>query len=171
MKDFLELAKQRYSVRGFDGRDIPEEDIAKILEAARLAPTGVNYQPIKIWVFKSEKARSDLLSCTKMKFIEPAKVIFAVGALPSQAWVRPYDGKNFGDVDASIVITHMLLEIADLGYGSTWIGHFDVNRLAELYPETKDYSMIWLVPVSGIAMEPSERHSVRKELSELSEEL
>ncbi|MBR5091230.1 MAG: nitroreductase family protein [Ruminiclostridium sp.] len=171
MKDFLELAKARYSVRGFDGRDIPEEDINKIIEAGIAAPTAVNYQPIKIWAFRSEEARAKLISCTGMKFIEPAKVIFAVGADPAQAWTRPSDKKSFADVDAAIVITHMLLEIHDLGYGSTWIGHFDVNALGELFPETKAYNMIGLIPVSGIAMEPSERHPRRKPRSEIVTEL
>ncbi len=106
-----------------------------------------------------------------MKFIEPAKVILAVGADPKGSWTRPFDGKNFADVDAAIVITHMMLEIHDLGYGSTWIGHFDVNALAEIFPETKDYNMIGLLPVSGIAMEPSERHALRKPVSEIVTEL
>lgn len=167
MKDFLQLAHDRYSVRGFDGRDIPQEDIDKIIEAGMVAPTGVNFQPIKIWVFKSAEAREKLVSCTKMKFIEPAKVIFAVGADPSHAWNRPFDGKNFADIDAAIVITHMMLEIHDLGYGSTWIGHFDPGALTEFFPETKDYSMVGLLPVSGIAMEPSERHTKYKPLEEL----
>ena len=171
MNDFLSLSKARYSVRGFDGCEIPQEHIDKIIEAGIAAPTGVNYQPIKIWVFRSYKAREKLLSCTKMKFIEPAKVIFAIGADPTHSWVRPSDGKNFADVDAAIVITHMMLEIHDLGYGSTWIGHFDVNALAELYPETKEYSMIGLLPVSGIAMEPSERHAKRKPVEEIVTEL
>ena len=171
MKDFLELAKARYSVRGFDGCDIPDEVVDKIIEAGIAAPTGKNYQPIKIWVFRSEESREKLLSCTSMKFIEPAKVIFAVGADPEHSWTRPSDGKNIADVDAAIVITHMMLEIHDLGYGSTWIGYFDVNRLAELYPETKGYSMIGLLPVSGIAKEPSERHEKRKPRSEIVTEL
>ena len=171
MKDFLQLAHDRYSVRGFDGRDIPQEDIDKIIEAGIAAPTGVNFQPFKIWVFRSAEAREKLVSCTKMKFIEPAKVIFAVGADPSHAWNRPFDGKNFADIDAAIVITHMMLEIHELGYGSTWIGHFDPDALAGYFPETKDYSMVGLLPVSGIAMEPSERHGKRKPSEELVTEL
>lgn len=171
MKDFLELARSRYSVRGFDGRDIPDEDIDKIIEAGIAAPTGKNNQPVKIWVFRSEEAREKLLSCTIMKFIGNAKVIFAVGADPSKAWTRSFDEKNIADIDAAIVVTHMLLEIHDLGYGSTWIGHFDTNALAELFPETAGYSMVGLLPVGGIAMEPSERHNIRKTREELVTEL
>lgn len=164
MKDFLELAKERYSVRQFDGKAIPNEDIEKIIEAGICAPTAVNFQPVKIWVFKSEEAREKLLSCTKMKFIAPAKVIFMIGADSKTAWSRPFDNKNFAEIDASIITTQMMLEIHDLGYGSTWIGHFDVTQVKELFPETKEYELIALLPVSGIAenAEPSPRHTQRK---------
>lgn len=169
MKEFLELANERYSVRQFDGRDIPEEDIERIIQAGVCAPTAVNYQPVRIWVFRSEQSREKLLSCTKMQFISPAKVIFMIGAKPEEAWVRPSDEKNFADVDASIVTTHMMLEIHDLGYGSTWIGHFDVNKVHELFPETQGFELVALLPVSGIAQgcEPSPRHKQYKDRNEL----
>ncbi len=171
MKDFLQLAKDRYSVRMFDGADIPKDDVEKIIEAGVCAPTAVNNQPFKIWVFESEDAREKLLSCTKMQFIAPAKVIFMIGADPSAAWVRQYDGKNFADVDASIVATHMMLAIHDLGYGSTWIGHFDVNKVKELFPSAAKYDLIALLPVSGIAdgCEPSPRHTEYRNRDEIVE--
>ena len=135
------------------------------------APTAVNNQPFKIWVIESEEAREKLLSCTKMQFIAPAKVIFMIGADPSAAWVRQYDGKNFADVDASIVATHMMLAIHDLGYGSTWIGHFDVNKVKELFPSAAKYDLIALLPVSGIAdgCEPSPRHAEYRDRNEIVE--
>ncbi len=173
MKDFLKLAKDRYSVRQFEKAQIPKEDIEKIIESALCAPTGVNSQPFKIWAFESEEAKNKLLSCTKMKFIEPAGVIFAVGADENKAWVRPYDNKNIADIDAAIVTTHMMLEIHDLGYGSTWIGHFDADALKELYPQMKGYSLIALLPVGKIAKDskPSERHTLSKSKEELIEKL
>ena len=94
-----------------------------------------------------------------------------IGADPSAAWVRQYDGKNFADVDASIVAAHMMLAIHDLGYGSTWIGHFDVNKVKELCPDTEKYDLIALLPVSGIAdgCEPSPRHTEYRDRSEIVE--
>ncbi len=173
MKDFLELAKNRYSVRKFDGKEIPKEDMDKIIEAGISAPTAVNFQPFKIWAVESEEARAKLLDCTKMKFIEPAKVIFVIGAKPDQAWVRAYDGKNFAEVDASIVATHMMLAIHDLGYGSTWIGHFNVNLVKEAFPEMEGYELIALLPVSGIeeGCAPAPKHAEIKSREELVKEL
>ena len=48
-----------------------------------------------------------------------------------------------GDVDASIVTTQMMLEAAELGLGTTWVGYFDPAALRETY-ELPDY----LVPVA-----------------------
>ena len=49
---FSQLVKQRYSVRKFDSRPIEAEKMAAILEAGRLAPTAVNYQPQRILVVR-----------------------------------------------------------------------------------------------------------------------
>lgn len=167
--DFLSLAKNRFSARKFVSGTIPQEDIDKIIEAGLCAPTAVNFQPFKIWAFESAEAKEKLLSCTKMKFIEPAPVIFAVGANAGSAWVRPFDKKNFADIDAAIVATQMMLAIHDLGYGSTWIGHFDADSLKKLFPEMDGYEMIALLPV-GIMAEncvPSDRHTISKSRDEL----
>ena len=169
MKYFLELAIDRYSVRKLESVQIPQADIDKIIEAGLSAPTGVNLQPFGIWMFQSDQAREKLLSCTKMKFIAPAEIIFVIGAKAELGWTRPFDQKHFAEIDASIVATHMMLEIHDLGYGSTWIGHFDAEQLKRLYPEMSGYELIALLPVGGISpdCEPSDRHSTSKSREEL----
>ena len=41
--DFLELCKNRYSVRRYSEREVEQDKIDKILEAAKLAPTACNF--------------------------------------------------------------------------------------------------------------------------------
>lgn len=53
---FLELAQERYSVRSYSDKPIEQEKIDKILKAAQLAPTAVNYQPQKIYILRSAEA-------------------------------------------------------------------------------------------------------------------
>ena len=48
--EFDQLLKERYSVRKFSNQKVEKEKIDKILEAARIAPTAVNYQPQRILV-------------------------------------------------------------------------------------------------------------------------
>ena len=148
MTDFSQLARDRFSARRFDpSKEVTEEQIAKIVKAGLDAPTAVNFQPFKIWVFRSAEAKEKLLSATKMKFIGDAPVIFMIGAKAESAWVRPFDEKNYADIDAAIVTTHMMLEIHDLGLGSTWIGHFDVEKMKKAFPEMEGYNPIAMLPI------------------------
>lgn len=62
----------------------------------------------------------------------------------------------------------MMLEITELGLGTTWVGHFDAPLLQEEFPEMKGYELIAIFPVGYPATEakPSERHTVRKTVEE-----
>lgn len=173
MMDFLSLAKERYSCRKFADKPVSDELISKILDAGIAAPTAKNVQPVKIWVCKSDDALAKIKSCTPFKWMENASVVFAVGGTTEGAFVRPSDGRNFEDVDACIVATHMMLEIHALGLGTTWIGMFDAPKVKELFPETADYDMVALFPVGYPADDaaPSDRHALRKSVNEIAEYL
>ena len=54
--DFLRLASERYSCRAFTEAPVSDKHLSSILEAARLAPTAQDRQPVHIWVFKSAVA-------------------------------------------------------------------------------------------------------------------
>ena len=165
--DFLELVKERYSCRKISNKEVEQEKIDKIVEAARLAPTAVNFQPFKIWVIKSADKVAKVSESTRYTFGAP--IIFAVGAKKEEAWLREYDHKNFADIDASIVATHIMLEIQQLGLGTTWVGYFDEDKLKSLFPEMKEYSIVALFPTGYPAddAEPSPRHSQRKDVKDL----
>ena len=61
MSDLLELIKTRKSVRTYLDKQIPDEDLRKILEAGRLAPSWMNVQSWKFILIKSQENK-DLLS-------------------------------------------------------------------------------------------------------------
>ena len=168
---FLELAKERYSCRSLTDKPVEQEKIDQIIEAGRIAPTAKNAQPVKIWVFQSEEALAKVRQCTPMTFAQVAPVIFVIGAKPDAegVFVRPFDQANFADVDAGIVATHMMLEIADLGLGTTWVGFFDPIKLAELFPEMKGYHLDAMFPVGYPAEDaaPAPRHTEYKPFDEM----
>lgn len=164
--DFLELAKERYSCRKMNEKSVEKEKIEKILQAGILAPTATNAQPYKIWVVESEDAKKKLAEANR--YIFGAEIFFIVGAKKDAAWTRKFDNHNFAEIDASIVATHMMLEITDLGLATTWIGHFDEPKLKEVMPELKDYELIAIFPVGYPAEDavPNERHNIRRSLEE-----
>ena len=165
MKTFLELAHDRYSVRKISSRPVEEEKIEKIIEAGVIAPTATNAQPVRIFVLKTPEAKEKLLKATSFPFVKTAPISIIVGSCSSEAWVRPFDGKNYSDIDASIVATHIMMEIHDLGLGSTWCGFFDPEILKREFPEMKGYELIALFPV-GYPEEdsvPAAKHTVYRD--------
>ena len=168
---FLDLAHERYSCRKLAPTAVEQDKIDRIIEAAIAAHTAVNYQPFKIWIIQKPEDIEKVAQTTAYTFQAP--MIFAVGGKPEEAWVRKYDGKNFVDVDASIVATHMMLEIQDLGLGTTWVGSFDEDKLKDLFPQLKGYNIVALFPTGYPAegAHPSKLHTTRKEESVLVEVL
>lgn len=164
---FQELAKQRYSCRKFSDRKVEQELLDKIVEVAIAAPTAVDRQPVQVFLMESDQAKEAICSVTRFSF--GAEHFLVVGAKQEEAWVRKYDGRNFADVDASIVATHIMMEIADLGLGTTWVGHFDAPRLQELCPQLQGLDLIAIFPIGYPAEddEPSPRHFERKTKEEL----
>ena len=53
--ELLEIAKKRHSVRKYTGKEIEQEKLDKILEAAHVAPTAANMQPVRLIVVKSKE--------------------------------------------------------------------------------------------------------------------
>lgn len=47
-QNLLRVIRSRRSIRRYDSRPVPEEDLMRVLEAARWAPSGANIQP---WAF------------------------------------------------------------------------------------------------------------------------
>lgn len=167
--EFLELAKKRYSCRKFSDRKVEKELLDKIIDAAIAAPTAINTQPFHIWLMHSESAAENIRKVSAYTF--GAQTFAVIGYQKGNGWTRPFDDRNFADVDASIVATHMMLEISDLGLATTWVGYFDVPQLQQLYPEMQGYDLIALFPIGYAADEkagePSPKHFVRKDKEDL----
>ena len=168
---FYELAKARYSCRKLTDTAIEPEKIERILQAAIAAPTAKNAQRYTIWAIKSPDAFDKLKQATNYTF--GAALAFVVGATKDGAFDRPFDNKNFAEVDAAIVATHLMLAVQDEGLGTTWVGYFDAPKLQELFPEMQGYELIAAFPVGYPAVDakPHIRHEDRRPLEEVVVEL
>ena len=165
--EFLQLSEARYSLRKFSDRPVEAEKLAAILEAGRSAPTAHNLQPQRIFVLRSPEALEKADACTAAHFHPP--VILVVAYDPEAAWKRETDGKNHGEIDASIAATQMMLEAADLGLGTTYVGMFEPEKLLAAFPEMAGLCPIAMLPLGYPAegAHPSRLHADRKPLEEL----
>ena len=129
--NFDTLTAARYSVRKFSEKLVEPELLDRILAVAQNAPTAANKQPQRILVIDSEESLKKLDACTPCRFGAPLVLLICYDK--EKAWVRPFDKKNYGEIDASIVTTQMMLQIADLGLGSTWVMYFDPLKVREAF--------------------------------------
>ena len=169
---FQELAKNRYSVRSFQDRPIEEEHLNLILEAGRVAPTACNFQPQKIYVARSAEAREKLASVCRCTFGAP--VILVVCYDRTLEWKNKLTpGVTSGETDAAIVCTHMMLQAADLGVGSCWVGYFNPDKVAEVLGLPENLTVSALLPIGYPAenAEPLPLHSQYRVLADLVAEI
>ena len=161
---FLELAKERYSVRSFSGREVEQEKLDKIILAGRVAPTAKNNQPQKVFVVKSPEGIEKINGICRC--IYGAPVVLIVAYDNERDWLSVTEaGRRSGETDAAIVCTHMMLEAADLGVGSCWVGMFNNDEVKATFGLPENLRVCALLPIGYPADDaaPSERHTLYRE--------
>ena len=162
---FMDLARQRYAVREYAQTPIEQAKLDSILEAGRLAPTAKNVQPQHIYVLQSPDAIIKINALTRCAYGAP--VVFLVCYDSDLVWTKE-DGTNSGDMDCSIIGTHMMMEATELGLGTCWVKWFDPAEVAAAFELPANHKPSFLMPC-GYASEnakPSDHHFSRKPLSE-----
>ena len=164
--DFTKLAEARYSLRKFSDRAVDKATLDRILHAARVAPTACNFQPQKIYVVQSADALAKLRQSTSYHFNAP--VILAICYDRNQTWKRACDCQCSGLVDASIITTHLMLQAAELGLGTTWVGSFEPAKAAKALDLPANIIPVALLPLGYPAADaaPAAMHTTRKDIAE-----
>jgi nitroreductase len=163
--EFLELVQKRYSVRAYKPEALEDEKLNHILEAARLAPTAANRQPIQIIVIHTAGREEELKRIYHRDWFVTAPVLICICTLASRAWVRGLDDKNYADVDAAIIMDHLVLAATELGLGTCWVAAFNPERARQVLGLPEDVTPLLFTPLGYPADAPKSKE--RKPLSEL----
>jgi len=167
MKDFLTLCKERFSARKFSNETVKDEDLNYILECVRLAPSAVNRQPWKFLVVRSKENMEKLQQCYDRDWFRTAPICIIALKNTDEAWVRPYDQKNHGDIDLAIAIEHLCIAATERGLGSCWICNYDTNKFSELFTLPQGTEPVALIPIGYIADDCPRKDKSRKDKSEI----
>lgn len=165
--NFTELSKSRYSVRSFSDKKVEDEKLQIILEAAKVAPTACNNQPQRLYVLRSGEAIEKLKSVTKYVFGASTAIIFT--SKTDEEWKNPFtDEYHTGEIDCSIVCTHVILQAWELGIGSCWVGFFDPEKVREAFNIPRSEKIVAILPLGYPSEDckPSPRHTVYKNLDD-----
>lgn len=160
----MKVIKDRRSIRKFTDQTVSKEDILKILEAGRWAPSGLNNQPWRFVVIYADDERKSALShCTKYgKIIERANALIVVLIDKDVMYSEVKDYQAIG-----ACIQNMLLAIHAMGLGGVWLGEIlnQENKVLEILKlNDSKYS---LMAVIAIGYPNEQGRSSRKPLTDL----
>ena len=159
---FLELAKRRYSVRGYKADPVEADKLREVLEAARLAPTAGNRQRFELIVIQTAGREEELRRIyDKDWFVQAPLVICACRYPMDPARQR----KDYTDVDVGIVVDHLTLAATELGLGTCWIGAFDPAAARKILGLPDEVEPVVFTPLGYPADPP--RVKQRKPLDDL----
>lgn len=164
--EFLNVIKDRYSCKKFDGRQVVKKQLDAILEAGRLAPTAKNLQEQKIYVIQTKEGLAKIDQITPCRY--GAGTVLVVAFDKNHVFTYPGEKRDSGIEDATIVATHLMLAAQANGVDSCWINFFDPEVMAKELglPENEEVLMMLDLGYAFEGTKPLALHSQRKELSE-----
>lgn len=167
--DFEEVVKKRQCVRVYQEKEVPEDQIQKILELANLSPSAGNLQARKVIIVKDQRLRQQIkdVSNGMRRFTVLPPVILVICAVPEQSAVRFEDrGRNlYALQDATIFASYLQLAAQSLGLASCWVGSFNEQEISKILNIPDNLVPVVMIPVGFANETPEER--LRKSLEEI----
>jgi len=162
--EFQDVIKKRYSVREYASRPVPDDKLARILEAARLAPTASNRQQLKLIVVKDANTRKELMEAAgNQAHVGQAPLVIAAVAVDPER-MMPCDVPTYA-VDLAIAIEHMVLAATNEGLGTCWIGAFSQEKARKALGVPDKYKVVTVLPLGYPAKDGAPR--AKKSLEEI----
>ncbi|MDK2896117.1 MAG: hypothetical protein PWP04_237 [Candidatus Atribacteria bacterium] len=144
--EFMEVVRNRRSVKKFRAEAVAEEDLKDILEAARLAPSAANIQPWKFIVVKNDKKKRLIgQACSSQEFVGEAPVVIVACATSRGVMIGKY--MESWPIDVAIAFTHLILAAWNKGLGTCWIGDFNEDRIKELCEIPPEVRVVAITPL------------------------
>ena len=173
---FLELVNRRNSVREYIAKPVPREVIDRCLEAARMAPSACNAQPWYFIIIDDPVLKDKISGAAFSKiyslnsFAKTAPVLAVVVRKRSGGFSAIggfYRGVQYNLVDIGIACEHFILQAAEDGVGTCWVGWFNERAVKKILgiPRAKKADIMISMGYPGVE---SERQRIRKSLHEIS---
>jgi nitroreductase len=167
-----EAIEHRRSVREYQDKQIPEDIINELLDAARKAPSAKNTQSHKYFVIKDKEIIAKLKEGESFKqpFVYQAPLIIVCCANPKD-YPESVDvddtPENYSLVDLSIATSFMTLRATELGLGSVYIAWLYRDNIRKVLQIPDDYMIPYALAIGYPNPDEEKRIRPRKEVSEI----
>lgn len=172
IEPFMEVARNRRSVRVFKKDPVPEEMLAKIVEAASLAPTGNNTQPMEIVAVRNKAAIHEIetiigeffLPPMTQRFNAPAMLVILADPRFCAAYPEGFVRQKILHSSLCLAVENIFLAIAALGLGSVWkeVPPSAAVRIKELLKIPQVFELLTVLPLGFPGRGSREKRPKRK---------
>ena len=169
--NFMEIALTRQSCRSYDpDREVEQEKLSAVLEAARLAPSACNGQPYRFTVCRGETGKAVAAATTGLgmnKFAAQAPIQLVISEMPyvkSAAMGAKVKNNDYRSIDIGIVTAYITAEATAQGLGTCILGWLDDEKIRKICSLD---APVRLVITLGYPKDDCLRNKKRKDLDEL----
>ena len=164
--DVFEAITNRRSTRTFERRSVSEEQIEKLIDAARCAPSAGNIQPWEFIIIKEPHKKQQLSAAAlDQTFITEAPVVIVVCANEARS------GEGYGNrgvhlyciQDTAAAIENMLLAACAMRLGTCWVGAFREELARKILNTPSHVRPVAIIPIGYPAEQPAPRR--RRQIS------
>ncbi|UCF81303.1 MAG: nitroreductase family protein [Acidobacteriota bacterium] len=168
--DVKKAIEERGSVRKYEKREVPDRLLRKLIDAARLAPSGRNAQPSKYFIVKDGETKAKLRKnkVFAQAFVYKAPAIIVCCAEPGaytehdEEWDAPRKIRAIRDL--SIASSFLVLRATELGLGTCYIGWVKKEKIKEVLGIPTENFVLFVITVGYPAEqpEPTSRKSIEE---------
>ncbi len=153
-----ELIKKRRTVRKFKSGKIELKQIEKYIEAARVAPSAMNLQPIKYISVTSEKAVEEIFKCVKLAGYLGGN--YTKENEKPAAFIAVCIDKNlscaFSEFDLGAAIQNIVLTALEDGVGSCTLGAVNKEKVNKILELPENLELNYMIALGIPAEQPKE---------------
>lgn len=155
--DVFTAIEKRRSIRKYLPKDVEEEKLRRIFEAARLAPSAKNRQEWRFIVVKDKKKKEEIVQSASphQPFMLTAPVIIVAYTTQNDYVMKCKVPAHY--IDIAIALTHIHLQAVEEGLGTCWIGSFDQDKVKEVLGLPREAEVVQLMTLGYPAEEPPQR--------------
>ena len=152
-----ELILSRRSIRQFKPEPVSRSILEKLINAARLAPSGANLQPLEFVVVDEKEVRKRLFLCLRWAaYIDPEgnpqpghePVAYVVVLVNLKLRKKGYER------DVGAAVENMILSAWEERVGSCWIANADIEKIKDMLNVPEDYKVDSVLALGYPAEEP-----------------
>ena len=160
--DIEEAIYKRRTIRRFNQKSVPIETLKKLVDFARVAPSGSNVQGIEYTIVHAPEMRDQLFSLVRWASGLPRSERTPEEGRTPTAYIivllNTEIKKSYYEFDIGAAVENILLGAVKYGLGACWMGSINAKKIRELFEIPEFYEITHVIslgfPDEESIMEP-----------------